>query len=115
DPSAGPDTDWLVEPAPLSPDFSEEDAAWALRHRMPHPAGCFTQAISLSAEPSCPRHYIYALQPGPVDRFGPFRERARTEPGWTLHDMDCTHSPNITMPNELFALFDRMASGEFDG
>ncbi|MEM6663751.1 MAG: alpha/beta fold hydrolase [Pseudomonadota bacterium] len=107
DPEAGPD--WLVDPAPLSPDFPDADVAWSLRHRMPHPAGCFRQPVRLQAEPSCPRHYIYALHCGPVDRFGPFRDRARTEPGWTLTEMDCTHSPNITAPQQLFDLLDGFA------
>lgn len=102
DPDAGPDADWLVQPAPLSPDNSDEDAAWLLRHRRAHPAKCFSQRLRLSAEPSCPRDYIYALRCGPVNRFGAFRDRARAEPGWTLHEMDCTHSPNVTAPRELF-------------
>ena len=102
------DEDWLVEPAPLSPDNSAEDAEWLLRHRRPHPAKCFSQKLRISAEPSCPRYYIYALQCGPVDRFGPARQRALTEPGWTLHEIDTTHSPNVTAPDLLFGLLDRI-------
>lgn len=109
DPDAGPDADWLVQPAPLSPDNTPEDAAWLMRHRMPQPAKCFSQRIRLSAEPDCPRHYIYALQCGPVDRFGAMRERARTEPGWTLHEIDSTHSPNVTAPDTLFGMLDQIA------
>ena len=102
--------DWLVQPAPLSPDNSPKDQEWILRHRCPHPARCFAQKIQLSAEPSCPRHYIYALEYGPVDRFGPFRDRARDEPGWTLHRIDATHSPNITAPNALFGIIQDILS-----
>lgn len=104
------DQDWLIQPAPQSPDNTPEDAQWLARHRKPHPAKCFSQKIRLSAEPSCPRHYLYALQYGPVDRFGAFRERARVEHGWTLHDIDTTHSPNVTAPDLLFGLLDRIAA-----
>ena len=106
---AAPDRDWLVEPAPLSHDFSPEDVAWALRHRRAQPALCFSQRIALSAEPSCPRHYIYALDYGESDRFGQFRDRARTEPGWTLHEIQSTHSPNVTAPDALFRLLTDIA------
>jgi pimeloyl-ACP methyl ester carboxylesterase len=98
------ETDWLIEPSPLSPDNTPGDSEWLMRHRSPHPAKCFSQKIRLSAEPSCPRHYIYALQYGPVDRFGPFRDRAREENGWTLHTIDSTHSPNVTAPWALFGI-----------
>ena len=104
------DGSWLVEPAPLSPDNSPEDEAWILRHRGPHPARCFTQKIQLSAEPTCPRHYVYALQFGPVDRFGPFRDRAAAEDGWTLHKIDATHSPNITAPHTLSGIIQDILS-----
>ena len=99
-----PDADWLVQPNALSPDNTPQDQAWILRHRCPHPAKCFSQRITLSAEPSCPRHYVYALQYGPEDRFGPFRDRAREEDGWTLHTIDATHSPNVTAPWALFGI-----------
>ncbi len=101
---AGTDDDWQIPPSPQSPDNTPEDSAWLERHRRPHPVGCFTQKISLGAEPSCPRHYIYALNYGPVDRFAPFRDRARSEAGWTLHHIDSTHSPNVTAPWALFGL-----------
>lgn len=101
---SGTDDDWEIAPSPLSPDNTPEDEAWILRHRCPQPVRCFTQKIRLSAEPSCPRHYIYALQCGPVDRFGPFRDRARAEDGWWLHNIDATHSPNITAPWALLGL-----------
>ena len=92
---------WLIAPAPLSPDNTPEDVAWIMRHRTPQPARCFSQKLRLPAEPACPRHYIYASRCGPVDRFGPFAARARTESGWTCHEIDATHSPNITAPDVL--------------
>lgn len=103
-PDAGPEADWLVQPAPLSPDNSPEDAEWLMRHRCPHPAKCFSQKLDIDADPDCPRHYIYALQYGPEDRFGPFRDRAREEAGWRLHMIDATHSPNVTAPWALFGI-----------
>ncbi len=115
DADAGPDDAWLVQPAPLSPDNSDADRDWILRHRCPHPAKCFTQKIQLAAEPDCPRHYIYALQYGPVDRFGPFRDRAQGEDGWTLRMIDATHSPNVTAPNALFGIVQDILAACGDG
>ena len=109
-PSGTPD-DWQVPPNPLSPDLSREDEAWILRHRCPHPVGCFTQRINLADEPACPRHYIYALQCGPVDRFAAFRDRAGKEDGWALHTIDATHSPNITAPWALFGIIQDILTG----
>jgi len=38
--------------------------------------------------------------------FGKFAERARSEPGWSYHEIDASHSPNITAPQALMAVLD---------
>jgi pimeloyl-ACP methyl ester carboxylesterase len=92
---------WQLPPNPPPPDTSEDDQTWIARHRCNMPVGCFRQKLKLGAEPSCPRHYIYALKTSPGDPFGQFAERARSEAGWTLHELDVSHSPNITAPDLL--------------
>ena len=65
------------------------------------PVACFQQQLTLSAEPACPRHYIYAQRNMPGDPFRPFYERAQSHSGWTAQALDVSHSPNITAPDTL--------------
>jgi len=101
---------WQITPNPSPPDTAEEDLAWINRHRRKMPIGCFRQKLSIGAEPSCPRHYIYALRKSPGDPFGQFAERARSEPGWTLYERDFSHSPNVTAPAMLMETLDAIVS-----
>jgi hypothetical protein len=59
-----------------------------------------------------PRSYIYCTRIGPGDVFRPFAERARRERGWRSFEMDASHSPHITAPQELADLLGQIASGE---
>ena len=54
-----------------------------------------------------PRSYIVATRNrhGP---FGQFAALARTTPGWTCDEIDASHSPNVTAPEPLMALVDRI-------
>jgi len=58
-----------------------------------------------------PRSYIYCLRPSPGDVFAQFAERARSEPGWRLYEIDATHSPNVTAPEVLADLLAAIAKG----
>ena len=55
-----------------------------------------------------PRHYIYARRNGPGDVFRQFAERAKSEPGWTHHEIDASHNPHITCPDVLMALLTKI-------
>lgn len=94
---------WRIPPNPSPPDTAEADLDWIARHRVPMPVACFQQKLTLSAEPACPRHYIYARRNMPGDPFRPFYERAQSQSGWTAQALDVSHSPNITAPKTLMA------------
>lgn len=105
-PAAG---DWRLPPGPMPPDTPAEDVAWATPRRVPQPARTFQQKLRLHNGPlTLPRHYIYCLRHSPDDRFRRFYERARSE-GWTTHEIDSSHSPQITAPDALADLLDRIA------
>jgi pimeloyl-ACP methyl ester carboxylesterase len=104
----GPDG-WRIPPTPLPSDTPPEDVAWATPRRVPQPARTFEQKLKLQNGPlALPRQYIYCLRRSPDDRFRPFYERAKRE-GWTTHEIDSSHSPQVTAPEALATLLDRIA------
>ncbi|MEA2814868.1 MAG: hypothetical protein QOI93_2565, partial [Rhodospirillaceae bacterium] len=54
------------------------------------------------------RHYIYAKKSGPGDVFRQFAERAKSEAGWKYYEIDASHNPHITSPQDLMALLTRI-------
>ena len=60
-------------------------------------------------EPTMPRSYIYATRITPADTFGPFAARAKSEPGWHYLEIDASHSPNVTAPEALMELLQKIA------
>lgn len=104
---------WKLPINPMPPDTSPEDVAWASPRRRPQPLKCFEQKIRLeSAEAPPPRHFIYARRNMPGDAFRQFADRARSEAGWTCHEMDASHNPHITCPQELMALLTTILSAK---
>ena len=59
-------------------------------------------------ELTLPRHYIYCKRCPPDDRFRQFYDRARRE-DWGHYEIDASHNPHITAPEELAVLLDRIA------
>jgi hypothetical protein len=57
-----------------------------------------------------PRSYIFATRITPADTFGPFAARAKSEPGWGYHEIDASHSPNVTAPETLTAVLRKIAA-----
>ena len=104
---------WRTPANPMPPDTSEADAAWANPRRVMQPLKTFLQPIRLTgAVERLPRIYIYCKQAMPGDVFRQFAERARSEPGWKLFEIDASHNPHITEPVLLAALLDRITSGD---
>jgi len=95
---------WRLPINPMPPDTSPEDVAWASPRRRPQPIKTFEQKITLGSRTMPPRHYIYAKKNGPGDVFRQFADRAKSEPGWTLHEIDASHNPHITCPDVLMKL-----------
>jgi len=103
---------WRIPPNPVPEDTAEADRAWILPRRVMQPLATFEQPLRLSgAADHLPRSYIYCLRPMPGDVFGQFAERARSEPGWRLYEIDATHSPNVTAPGTLADLLAAIAKG----
>jgi len=103
------DDDWRIPPGPTPPDTSAEDVAWTTPRRLPQPAKTFAQKLKLENGPlTLPRHYIYCQRHSPDDRFRQFYERAKRE-GWTTHEIDSSHSPQVTAPEALANLLDSIA------
>jgi pimeloyl-ACP methyl ester carboxylesterase len=101
--------DWRILPGPMSADTPAEDRAWAEPRRLPQPAKTFSQKLKLQNGPlTLPRHYIYCQRHTPDDRFRRFYERARRE-GWGAHEIDSSHSPQVTCPGPLADLLTGIA------
>lgn len=82
-------------------------------HRKPQPIKTFEQKIRLTgAVDRLPRTYIYCKIFRPGDVFRQFRDRASKEKGWTIIDLDASHSPNVTAPDALAAVLDGIAPGK---
>jgi pimeloyl-ACP methyl ester carboxylesterase len=102
---------WRVPPNPTPPDTPQADLDWLTERRVDTPIKCFEQGLKLSAEPAMPRSYIYATRITPADTFGPFAKRARTEAGWSYHEIDASHSPNVTAPEALMGVLQKIVAG----
>jgi pimeloyl-ACP methyl ester carboxylesterase len=102
---------WRVPPNPTPPDTRPADLEWLTARRVDMPIKCFEMGISLKSEPAMPRSYIYATRVTPADTFGPFATRAKSEPGWGYHEIDASHSPNVTAPEALMALLQKIVAG----
>lgn len=98
---------WRVTPNPIPPDTSEADAAWVGKFRMPQSVKCFEQPIRLRAGLTLPRTYIQCMRYADQGPFGQFATRARNE-GWPLHELDASHSPNVTAPEALVGLLQKI-------
>lgn len=104
---------WKLPVNPMPPDTSAEDVAWAGPRRRPQPIKTFEQKIRLAeTTPSLPRDFIYAKRNMPGDAFRQFADRARSEAGWTCHEMDASHNPHITCPEELMELLTRIMASK---
>lgn len=107
---AGSETDGLrIPPNPMPPDTADKDREWCMPRRVPQPLKTFQQKLLLQNGPlTLPRDYIYCTKTGPVDVFRQFAEKAASQPGWTRHDLDASHNPHITVPEECMALLERI-------
>jgi pimeloyl-ACP methyl ester carboxylesterase len=101
---------WLLPPNPPPSDTSPEDVAWITPRRRWQPIGTFSQPLHLRNGPlKLPRTYIYCTRLGPGDTFGQFAKRFRNDPAWKFHEIDASHSPNVTAPAAIARLLDQLA------
>ena len=100
---------WRVPPNPTPPDTPPADLEWLAERRVDMPLKCFETKLRLhGGNLTLPRSYIYATRVSPVDAFGPFAARARSEPGWRYLEIDASHSPHVTAPEALMALLQKV-------
>jgi pimeloyl-ACP methyl ester carboxylesterase len=108
---AGAGDGWRIPPNPTPPDTSQADLAWLTERRVDMPIKCFEMPLRLRhGELTLPRSYIYASRITPADTFGRFVARAKSEPGWRYFEIDASHSPNVTAPEALMALLQKIVS-----
>jgi pimeloyl-ACP methyl ester carboxylesterase len=100
---------WRIPPSPTPPDTSSEDMAWLSERRVRMPIKCFEQKLKLSAPLTLPRDYIYATRITPADTFGPFATMAKSDPAWRYQEIDASHSPNVTAPDVLMGMLEKIA------
>jgi pimeloyl-ACP methyl ester carboxylesterase len=106
---------WRVAPNPTPDDTSAEDRAWIANKRLPQPLKCMEQKLTLRHGPlTLPRSYIVATRNkhGP---FGQFAALARKTPGWACYEIESSHSPNVTAPEALMSVLDRIIASRVTG
>jgi pimeloyl-ACP methyl ester carboxylesterase len=108
---AGSGDGWRIPPNPTPPDTAPADVEWLTERRVEMPIKCFEMSLKLRhGELTLPRSYIYATRITPADTFGRFAARAKSEPGWRYHEIDASHSPNVTAPQALMALLQKIVA-----
>jgi pimeloyl-ACP methyl ester carboxylesterase len=100
---------WKVPSNPMPPDTPADYAAWTATRRLPQPIRCLEQKLALSSRPLPPRGYIYCQRARPDDVFRQFADRAKAE-RWRYAEMDASHNPHITCPEELRDVLQGMMS-----
>jgi hypothetical protein len=102
---------WRVPPNPTPPDTSPADVEWLNARRVDMPIKCFETRVKLQGGPlTLPRSYIYATRITPADTFGPFARMTKVDPAWSYYEIDASHSPNVTAPEALMALLQKIAA-----
>jgi pimeloyl-ACP methyl ester carboxylesterase len=100
---------WRIPPNPTPPDTSAADVEWLTARRVHMPIKCFEMKLKLQGgELTLPRSYIYATRITPADTFGQFTARAKSESGWRYYEIDASHSANVTAPDALMALLEKI-------
>ena len=109
---AAHDTDgWRIPPMPTPPDTEVADVEWLMERRVNMPIKCFEQKLKLhNGELTLPRSYIYATRITPADTFGQFAKRTKSEAGWRYFEIDASHAPNVTAPEALMALLEKIVA-----
>jgi pimeloyl-ACP methyl ester carboxylesterase len=96
-------------------DFDEAEARWLAERMTPQSIATLEQPVRFGAEdPSTelvPRIFIHCISDPPSPTFLPFADRARSTPGWTLHELATGHDAMLIVPDELAQLLLAAAAG----
>ena len=101
---------WRVPPNPTPPDTSPADVEWLSARRVDMPIKCFETKLKLGGPLTLPRSYVYATRITPADTFGRFARMTKGDPAWSYYEIDASHSPNVTAPEVLMALLQKIAA-----
>jgi pimeloyl-ACP methyl ester carboxylesterase len=102
---------WRVPPMQTPPDTSPADVKWLSARRVQMPIKCFEEKLKLKGGAlTLPRSYIYATRITPADTFGCFSRMTKSDPAWRYFEIDASHSPNVTAPEALMALLQKIAA-----
>jgi len=102
---------WRVPPNPTPPDTPPADVEWLTARRVDMPIKCFEAKLKLLGGPlTLPRSYIYATRITPADTFGPFARMTKGDAAWSYYEIDASHSPNVTAPEALMELLQKIAA-----
>ena len=75
------------------------------------PIKCFETALKLQGGAlTLPRSYIYATRITPRTLSGRFAKQAKGDPAWRYYEIDASHSPNVTAPEALMALLQKIVA-----
>jgi pimeloyl-ACP methyl ester carboxylesterase len=100
---------WKVAARPPPSDTSPEDAAWMDRHRSFQPLHTLDQPVRLTrGDFAGPRSYVLCTRKAANDAFTQFAARARAE-GWDYEEIDSSHNPQVTQPDVLLRVLNRVA------
>ena len=99
---------WKVPPNPSPPDTSPEDLQWIATRRLHQPIKTLEQPFRLTKGPlTLTRDYILCTKSPAFDAYA----AKATAAGWPVHKLDASHSPNVTAPDALMDLLDRIVQG----
>jgi len=102
---------WRIPPNPISPDTPPEDLEWLNARRVHMPMKCFEGKLRLlHGETRLPRSYIYCTRVTPANVFGQFADHAKADPAWRYFEIDASHSPNVTAPDALMTVLEKIVA-----
>ena len=98
---------WKVPPNPSPADTPAEDLDWIAARRLHQPIKTLEQPMTLTKGPlTLPRHYVLCTK---SEAFRAYAEKARAA-GWATSELDSSHNPHITMPEQLADRLEEIAA-----
>jgi pimeloyl-ACP methyl ester carboxylesterase len=86
------------------------DRDWVNRRQTPQPLGVYQDRLHFDAHAvaTVPRTFIDCTAPA-LPTVAVMRQRVRTEPGWTVHELATGHDPMVSAPADLTRLLAQAA------
>lgn len=102
---------YRIPPNAPPSDTPQADLDWLNARRVPMPIKCFETSLRLAhGEPAMPRSYIYCTRIPPGDVFGQSERRTKSEKGWRYFELDASHAPNVTAPEALMSVLEKIVA-----